>query len=145
MVAVLPAGPRLDSALSTPGPEAAAVTGDQGQGALWLRVEGTAAQRARGCEDLPHPGNTGSVCVCFNNSSVMGTRRVVCSVWQNKQSWQNEYEMYSLSGMKHENILNFIGAEKRGNGMDIELWLITAYHEKVHTRTRTHLCAHTLC
>ncbi|XP_053493416.1 activin receptor type-2A isoform X2 [Ictalurus furcatus] len=49
---------------------------------------------------------------------------------QNKQSWQNEYEMYSLSGMKHENILNFIGAEKRGNGMDIELWLITAYHEK---------------
>ncbi|MCI4375808.1 hypothetical protein PGIGA_G00114120 [Pangasianodon gigas] len=49
---------------------------------------------------------------------------------QNKQSWQNEYEMYSLSGMKHENILSFIGAEKRGNGMDIELWLITAYHEK---------------
>ncbi|XP_066519051.1 activin receptor type-2A isoform X1 [Hoplias malabaricus] len=49
---------------------------------------------------------------------------------QNKQSWQNEYEIYSLSGMKHENILHFIGAEKRGNSMDIELWLITAYHEK---------------
>uniref|UniRef100_A0A8C1KNS6 Activin A receptor type 2Ab n=1 Tax=Cyprinus carpio TaxID=7962 RepID=A0A8C1KNS6_CYPCA len=49
---------------------------------------------------------------------------------RNKQSWQSEYEIYSLSGMKHENILHFIGAEKRGNGVDIELWLITAYHEK---------------
>ncbi|TRZ01020.1 hypothetical protein DNTS_016666 [Danionella cerebrum] len=49
---------------------------------------------------------------------------------QNKQSWQNEYEIYNVSGMKHENILHFIGAEKRGNGVDVELWLITAYHEK---------------
>uniref|UniRef100_A0AAR2JSP2 Serine/threonine-protein kinase receptor n=1 Tax=Pygocentrus nattereri TaxID=42514 RepID=A0AAR2JSP2_PYGNA len=49
---------------------------------------------------------------------------------QNKLSWQNEYDIHSISGMKHENILSFIGAEKRGNGMDIELWLITAYHEK---------------
>lgn len=55
----------------------------------------------------------------------------VCDLSQNKQSWQSEYEIYSLSGMKHENILHFIGAEKRGNGVDIELWLITAYHEKV--------------
>lgn len=56
---------------------------------------------------------------------------------QNKQSWQNEYEIYTMSGMKHENILNFIGAEKRGNGVDVELWLITAYHEKVHSYTFT--------
>uniref|UniRef100_A0A673KS61 Serine/threonine-protein kinase receptor n=1 Tax=Sinocyclocheilus rhinocerous TaxID=307959 RepID=A0A673KS61_9TELE len=54
----------------------------------------------------------------------------ICDLSQNKQSWQSEYEIYSLSGMKHENILHFIGAEKRGNGVDIELWLITAYHEK---------------
>ncbi|RXM33958.1 Activin receptor type-2A [Acipenser ruthenus] len=33
---------------------------------------------------------------------------------QDKQSWQNEYEIYTLPGMKHENILHFIGAEKRG-------------------------------
>lgn len=33
--------------------------------------------------------------------------------------------------MRHENLLHFLGAEKRGNNMDIELWLITAYHEKV--------------
>ncbi|CDQ90604.1 unnamed protein product [Oncorhynchus mykiss] len=48
---------------------------------------------------------------------------------QDKLSWQNEYEIYSLSGMKHENLLHFIGVEKRGNNMDIDLWLITAYHD----------------
>uniref|UniRef100_A0A6I8PA67 Serine/threonine-protein kinase receptor n=1 Tax=Ornithorhynchus anatinus TaxID=9258 RepID=A0A6I8PA67_ORNAN len=49
---------------------------------------------------------------------------------QDKQSWQNEYEVYSLPGMKHENILQFIGAEKRGTSIDVDLWLITAFHEK---------------
>ncbi|XP_022523642.1 activin receptor type-2A isoform X3 [Astyanax mexicanus] len=49
---------------------------------------------------------------------------------QDKQSWQNEYEIYNLPGMRHENILHFMGAEKRGANLDIELWLITAYHEK---------------
>ncbi|XP_053900423.1 activin receptor type-2A isoform X1 [Malaclemys terrapin pileata] len=49
---------------------------------------------------------------------------------QDKQSWQNEYEIYSLPGMKHENILQFIGAEKRGTSIDVDLWLITAFHEK---------------
>ena len=55
------------------------------------------------------------------------------SAWrsQDKQSWQNEYEIYNLSGMRHENLLHFLGAEKRGSNMDIELWLITTYHEKV--------------
>ncbi|XP_016094233.1 activin receptor type-2A [Sinocyclocheilus grahami] len=49
---------------------------------------------------------------------------------QDKLSWQNEYDIYNLPGMRHENILQFIGAEKRGSNLDIELWLITAYHEK---------------
>ncbi|XP_071001081.1 activin receptor type-2A-like isoform X1 [Oncorhynchus clarkii lewisi] len=49
---------------------------------------------------------------------------------QDKQSWHNEYEIYNLSGMRHDNLLHFLGAEKRGTNMDIELWLITAYHEK---------------
>ncbi|XP_055360948.1 activin receptor type-2A-like isoform X2 [Betta splendens] len=49
---------------------------------------------------------------------------------QDKQSWQNEYEIYSLNGMSHENLLQFIGAEKRGTNMEAELWLITAYHNK---------------
>lgn len=49
---------------------------------------------------------------------------------QDKQSWQNEYEIYCLNGMRHDNLLRFMGAEKRGNNLDMELWLITAYHDK---------------
>ncbi|KAF7207220.1 transcript variant X1 [Nothobranchius furzeri] len=49
---------------------------------------------------------------------------------QDKLSWQNEYEIYSVSGMRHDNILQFIGVEKRNNNLDLELWLITAYHDK---------------
>ncbi|TRY59232.1 hypothetical protein DNTS_014619, partial [Danionella cerebrum] len=49
---------------------------------------------------------------------------------QDKLSWQNEYDIYNVPGMRHENVLQFIGAEKRGSNLDIELWLITAYHEK---------------
>ncbi|CAL9698740.1 unnamed protein product [Knipowitschia caucasica] len=49
---------------------------------------------------------------------------------QDKLSWQNEYEIYSLSGMKHDNLLHFIGVEKRNHNLDLELWLITTYHDK---------------
>ncbi|KAF0026988.1 hypothetical protein F2P81_021725 [Scophthalmus maximus] len=47
-----------------------------------------------------------------------------------KQSWQNELEIFTLNGMRHENLLHFMGAERRGSHMDMELWLITAFHEK---------------
>lgn len=57
--------------------------------------------------------------------------RSVSALVQDKLSWQNEYEIYSVSGMKHDNILHFIGVEKRNNNLDLELWLITAYHDKV--------------
>ncbi|XP_055494656.1 activin receptor type-2A-like isoform X1 [Leucoraja erinacea] len=49
---------------------------------------------------------------------------------QDRQSWQNEYEIYTLPGMNHENILDFLGAEKRGSNIDMELWLISSFHEK---------------
>ncbi|XP_035813127.1 activin receptor type-2A isoform X3 [Amphiprion ocellaris] len=49
---------------------------------------------------------------------------------QDRQSWQNEYEIYNLNGMRHENLLQFLGAEKRSINMELQLWLITAYHEK---------------
>lgn len=55
---------------------------------------------------------------------------------QDKLSWQNEYEIYSVSGMKHDNILHFIGVEKRNNNLDLELWLITAYHDKVRPKNQ---------
>ncbi|XP_023218221.1 activin receptor type-2B-like [Centruroides sculpturatus] len=32
--------------------------------------------------------------------------------------------------MKHENILSFVGVEKRGDSIQTEYWLITAFHEK---------------
>lgn len=37
--------------------------------------------------------------------------------------------------MKHDNILHFIGVEKRNNNLDLELWLITTYHDKVKALT----------
>jgi hypothetical protein len=41
--------------------------------------------------------------------------------------------------MKHENLLQFIAAEKRGSNLEVELWLITAFHDKVsHTPDRSH-------
>lgn len=43
--------------------------------------------------------------------------------------------------MRHENVLHFIGAEKRGSNMDMELWLITAYHEKVPPAGHTGNCS----
>ncbi|XP_059199205.1 activin receptor type-2A isoform X2 [Centropristis striata] len=60
------------------------------------------------------------------------TQHVAVKVFpiQDKQSWQNEYDIFTLSGMRHDNLLHFIGAEKRGSGGELELWLITAYHEK---------------
>lgn len=33
--------------------------------------------------------------------------------------------------MRHENLLQFIAAEKRGSNLEVELWLITAFHDKV--------------
>uniref|UniRef100_A0A8D2LK98 Serine/threonine-protein kinase receptor n=1 Tax=Varanus komodoensis TaxID=61221 RepID=A0A8D2LK98_VARKO len=47
-----------------------------------------------------------------------------------KQSWQSEREIFNTPGMKHENLLQFIAAEKRGTNLETELWLITAFHDK---------------
>ncbi|XP_069172908.1 activin receptor type-2A isoform X2 [Procambarus clarkii] len=49
---------------------------------------------------------------------------------QDKQSWFVEKEVYSLPQMSHENVLQFIGAEKHGDHLQAEFWLITAYHER---------------
>lgn len=39
--------------------------------------------------------------------------------------------------MRHDNLLQFIAAEKRGSSLEVELWLITAFHDKVsHARGR---------
>lgn len=67
---------------------------------------------------------------------------------QDKQSWQAEQEIFKLPCMNHPNILHFIGMEKRGDNLQAEFWLITAYHErgslcdflKAHTITWPELC-----
>ncbi|KAF5889816.1 activin receptor type-2B-like, partial [Clarias magur] len=47
-----------------------------------------------------------------------------------KQSWQNERDIYLTEGLRHENLLHFISAEKRGTNLQMELWLITEFHER---------------
>lgn len=47
---------------------------------------------------------------------------------ENRNSWQIEKDVYSLPQMKHNNILLYLGAERRNEGIDSELWLITEYH-----------------
>ncbi len=41
-----------------------------------------------------------------------------------------------MPGMRHENILRYIAAEKRGSHLEAELWLITEFHERVRKRKR---------
>nr|XP_023015865.1 activin receptor type-2A isoform X1 [Leptinotarsa decemlineata]XP_023015866.1 activin receptor type-2A isoform X1 [Leptinotarsa decemlineata] len=67
---------------------------------------------------------------------------------QDKQSWQTEQDIFRLPCMDHPNILQYIGVEKRGDNLQAEFWLITAYHEKgslcdylkAHTLTWNELC-----
>ncbi|XP_029979515.1 activin receptor type-2B-like [Sphaeramia orbicularis] len=49
---------------------------------------------------------------------------------QNKDSWENERAVFTTSGMRHDNILRYIGAERRGSHLEAELWLITEFHER---------------
>ncbi|XP_022253371.1 activin receptor type-2B-like isoform X2 [Limulus polyphemus] len=49
---------------------------------------------------------------------------------QDKNSWQVEQMIFQLPQMKHDNILAFIAAERRGDGLQLEYWLITTYHER---------------
>uniref|UniRef100_A0A8P4G860 Serine/threonine-protein kinase receptor n=1 Tax=Dicentrarchus labrax TaxID=13489 RepID=A0A8P4G860_DICLA len=49
---------------------------------------------------------------------------------QNKLSWQTERDVFITPGMRHENILRYIAAEKRGSHLEAELWLITEFHER---------------
>jgi len=47
---------------------------------------------------------------------------------QDRVSWQIEQEVYRLPQMKHKNLLTYLGAERRGEGLNTEYWLITEYH-----------------
>lgn len=70
------------------------------------------------------------------------------SFCQDKQSWLAEQEIYKLPHMEHPNVLHYVGVEKRGENLQSEFWLITAYHErgslcdflKAHTLSWPQLC-----
>lgn len=64
----------------------------------------------------------------------LGQRDVAVKVFplQDKQSWLAEQEIFRLPRMDHPDILHYIGVDKKGDNLQAEYWLITAYHEKVH-------------
>lgn len=53
---LLSVGPGSDASVAVTGPEAAAAAGAEGSRTLRLRLESTAAQRTRGCQNLPCAG-----------------------------------------------------------------------------------------
>jgi serine/threonine protein kinase len=48
---------------------------------------------------------------------------------QDKQSWFAEQEIYNLPQLSHDNILQFLGVDRRGEGLQIEFWLVSSFHE----------------
>lgn len=63
----------------------------------------------------------------------LGPKDVAVKVFplQDKQSWLAEQEIYRLPRMDHPDILHYIGVDKKGDNLQAEYWLISAYHEKV--------------
>ncbi|KAG1656539.1 Activin receptor type-2B [Nymphon striatum] len=65
-------------------------------------------------------------------AQISSTEYVAVKVFplQDKASFMVEQEVYQLPQMKHENVLNFIGTQRRGESLQTEYWLITSYHDK---------------
>ena len=40
-------------------------------------------------------------------------------IWQDKASWQAEQDIYNLPRMEHDNILKFLGVERRGENLQV--------------------------
>ena len=49
---------------------------------------------------------------------------------QDRDSWVAEQDIYQLPRMDHENILHFMGVDKRGVNLQQEYWLMTKFHQK---------------
>ncbi|KAF8560819.1 hypothetical protein P879_09886, partial [Paragonimus westermani] len=47
---------------------------------------------------------------------------------RDERSWFRETEIYQTVMLRHANILGFIAADNKDNGISTELWLITEYH-----------------
>ncbi|OQV21960.1 TGF-beta receptor type-1 [Hypsibius exemplaris] len=48
---------------------------------------------------------------------------------RDEDSWKREVEIYQTVMLRHENLLGFIAADNKDNGLTTQLWLITDYHE----------------
>ncbi|GAU88848.1 hypothetical protein RvY_01473 [Ramazzottius varieornatus] len=48
---------------------------------------------------------------------------------RDEDSWKREVEIYQTVMLRHENLLGFIAADNKDNGLSTQLWLITDYHE----------------
>jgi activin receptor type-2 len=88
-------------------------------------------------------GKFGSV---FKGSVGNGDERVAVKVFTSRDyaSWEQECKVYRLPQMKHQNILTFLGSEKRLDGNQISYWLVTEYldlgslHDYLKSRTLTY-------
>ncbi|CAH1774752.1 unnamed protein product [Owenia fusiformis] len=49
---------------------------------------------------------------------------------QDKQSWYTETDIFNLPGFQHQNVLSFIAAERHGDNLNSELWLVVEFHDK---------------
>ncbi|KAL7061405.1 hypothetical protein AAHC03_01693 [Spirometra sp. Aus1] len=47
---------------------------------------------------------------------------------RDENSWARETQIYQTVMLRHANILGFIAADNKDNGLSTELWLITEYH-----------------
>jgi len=61
----------------------------------------------------------------------LGTEMVAVKIFplQDKQSWFAEQEIYNLPQMEHQNILNFLGVDRKCEGLQMEFWLVTSFHQ----------------
>ncbi|XP_008326948.1 activin receptor type-1C isoform X2 [Cynoglossus semilaevis] len=48
---------------------------------------------------------------------------------RDESSWFREAEIYQTIMLRHENILGFIAADNKDNGLWTQLWLVSEYHE----------------
>ncbi|CAB1317940.1 unnamed protein product, partial [Coregonus sp. 'balchen'] len=58
---------------------------------------------------------------------------------QDKQSWQKEKDIFLTPGMRHENLLRYIAAEKHGSNLETEFWLIMEFHQRTMSRGLAYL------
>ena len=76
--------------------------------------------------DIVAQGQFGCV---YKAKSLHQTVAVKVFTQQDRASWITEKEIYTKYDMNHDSVLRYIGAEKRGQSIQMQYWIITEYHE----------------